>query len=173
MIPALLCTDIWVCLARVPLLGGRQGALVRRQSSLGDGNGGWWQDFTPAAARQHPGSPLEWTHCRPPSYTLIQDQSAPGEASVAFAQRDSGWKFPEPSVSARCLELLSHWLPGPAHLHGRGVPSHLYSPHHHWCFPRRSALTPQTRLAYPVPAPWAAVIKVVILLLWDWYCLPR
>lgn len=173
MIPALLCTDIWVCLAQVPLLGGRRGALVRRQGSLGDGNGGWWQDFTPAAARQHPGSPLEWTHCRPPSYTLIQDQSAPGEASMAFAQRDSGWKFPEPSVSARCLELLSHWLPGPAHLHGRGVPSHLFSPHQHWCFPRRSALTPQTRLAYSVPAPRAAVIKVVILLLWDRYCLPH
>ena len=91
-----------MCLAQVPLLGGWRGALVRRQGLLGDGNGGWWQYFTLAAARQHPGSPLEWTHCRPPGYTLIQDQSAPGEASLAFAQRDSGWKFPGPSVSARC-----------------------------------------------------------------------
>lgn len=42
-----------------------------------------------------------------------------------MAQRDTGWKSPRLMLrpaAARCLELLSDWLPRLAHLHGRGDP---------------------------------------------------
>lgn len=79
-----------------------------------------------------------------------QDQSAPGEASLAFAQKDSGWKF-QGHLSQPGAWSCSPIVPGPTYFHGRGVPLS--------CFPSPALVLSQRSLT-PQTAPWAAVIKL-------------
>lgn len=78
---------------------GGSGEQAGKQGSLGNGNGGGWgQHFTPAIARQHPGTQAalwnEHSKCLP-GHTLTHDQSAPDGAPLAFTRRDAaGWKSP-------------------------------------------------------------------------------
>lgn len=152
----------------VPLLRGQQGALTGNQGFLGDGNRGWWQHFTPATPRQPFGMNRAWASLATPSPRINQ---LPVRPAWPLPRRTPGGNSQGPSISARCLELLSHWLPRPAHLHGRDVPSPLFSPHQHWALSQEVFSDSSDQSGLPcssnLGSSLAAVVKVVTSLLLD------
>lgn len=137
-----------------------------KQGFLGDGNGGWWQHFTPATPRQPFGMNTAWASLATPSPRINR---LPVMPAWPLPRRIWGGNSQGPSISARCLELLSHWLPRPAHLHGRDVPSHLFSPHQHWALSQEVFSDSSDQSGLPcssnLGSSLAAAVKVVTLLL--------